>query len=337
MPDKVTIKEIAKEAGVSISTVSRVMNGSLPVKKETKEKVLKAVKKLNYYPDSLARSLRIGYTKTIGIIIPNIANPFFATIVRGAEDYLRSKGFSAIICNSDNDVKEEERLLKLLTEKKVDGILYSGIGDHAEELINRNVHIVFIDRVIKENNFSYVCSNNYQGMQNLLEYLYKTNHKKYTFISGKKEIFSATERLRAFLDFVEKYNLDYQIYEAEYTYESGLSVAKKIKVLPDVIVCSNDLIAYGVIEYLKSKNINVPKDVGVTGYDDITFSKMFSPALTTVSQPIYEMGKTAAEIIYKIILKKEDSFALPVKLFPNKVIVRNSTRRSEAYEKAGNI
>ncbi|RAO99204.1 LacI family transcriptional regulator [Petrotoga sp. 9PW.55.5.1] len=325
MQKKVTIKDIAKEAGVSISTVSRVVNGSLPVKKETKEKVLKAIQKLNYSPDSLARSLRVGYTKTIGIIIPNIANPFFATIVRGAEDYLRSKGFSIIICNSDNDVKEEEKLFKTLTEKKVDGVLYSGIGDHVENLATKNIKTVFIDRVIKENNFSYVCSNNYQGMQNLLEYLYKTNHRKYVFISGKKEVFSATERLRAFLDFVEKYKLNYKIYEAEYTYESGLSVAKKIKTLPDVIVCSNDLIAYGVIEYLKSKNINVPKDVSVTGYDDITFSKMFSPALTTVSQPICEMGKTAAKLIFEILINKDDY--IPVKLFENQLIVRQSTRR----------
>jgi len=327
MQKQVTIKDIAKAAGVSISTVSRVVNGSLPVKKETKEKVLKAIQKLNYSPDSLARSLRVGYTKTIGIIIPNIANPFFATIVRGAEDYLRSKGFSIIICNSDNDVKEEEKLFKTLTEKKVDGVLYSGIGDHVENLATKNIKTVFIDRVIKENNFSYVCSNNYQGMQNLLEYLYKTNHRKYVFISGKKEVFSATERLRAFLDFVEKYKLNYKIYEAEYTYESGLSVAKKIKTLPDVIVCSNDLIAYGVIEYLKSKNINVPKDVSVTGYDDITFSKMFSPALTTVSQPIYEMGKTAAKLIFEILINKDDY--IPVKLFENQLIVRQSTRRRE--------
>jgi LacI family transcriptional regulator len=108
MPDKITIKEIAKEAGVSISTVSRVINGSSPVKKETKEKVLNAINKLNYYPDALARSLRVGYTDTIGIIIPNIANPFFATLVRGAEDYLRSKGYSLIICNSDNAVDQEK-------------------------------------------------------------------------------------------------------------------------------------------------------------------------------------------------------------------------------------
>jgi LacI family transcriptional regulator len=327
MQKQVTIKDIAKEAGVSISTVSRVVNGSLPVKKETKEKVLKAIQKLNYSPDSLARSLRVGYTKTIGIIIPNIANPFFATIVRGAEDYLRSKGFSIIICNSDNDVKEEEKLFKTLTEKKVDGVLYSGIGDHVENLATKNIKTVFIDRVIKENNFSYVCSNNYQGMQNLLEYLYKTNHRKYVFISGKKEVFSAAERLRAFLDFVEKYKLNYKIYEAEYTYESGFSAAKKIKTLPNVIVCSNDLIAYGVIEYLKSKDINVPKDVSVTGYDDITFSKMFSPALTTVSQPIYEMGKTAAKLIFEILTNKDDY--IPVKLFENQLIVRQSTRRRE--------
>ncbi len=325
MNGQVTIKDIAKEAGVSISTVSRVVNSSLPVKKETKEKVLKAIEKLNYYPDSLARSLRVGYTKTIGIIIPNIANPFFATIVRGAEDFLRSKGFSLIICNSDNDIVEEKKLFKTLIEKKVDGILYSGIGDHVENLINRNVKTVFIDRIIKSNKFSYVCSNNYHGMYKLLEYLYNSNHRKFIFISGKKEIFSAAERLRAFQDFASEYKIDFKIYEGEYTRESGLSVAKKIKNLPDAVVCANDLLAYGVIEYFKAKGLIVPKDVSVTGYDDITFSKMFSPPLTTVKQPIYEMGKTAGEMIFTILSKKADH--IPVKQFENEIIIRESTRR----------
>jgi len=325
MPDKITIKEIAKEAGVSISTVSRVINGSSPVKKETKEKVLNAINKLNYYPDALARSLRVGYTDTIGIIIPNIANPFFATLVRGAEDYLRSKGYSLIICNSDNAVDQEKKLFNILAEKKVDGILYSGIGDHLEKFNHINIPIVFIDRVIKDNRFSYVCSNHYKGMEDLLNYLFETNHKRYVFISGKKEIFSAVERLRAFGDFVKKNKIEYKILEGEYTYESGLINGKKIKKLPDVVVCSNDLIAYGVIESFKERKIKVPQDVSVTGYDDITFSKMFSPALTTVRQPIYEMGKISAEIMHRLLIKKDDY--IPVKLFQNQVIVRESTRK----------
>jgi LacI family transcriptional regulator len=324
MNKQITIKDIAKEAGVSISTVSRVVNSSLPVKKETKEKVLKAIEKLNYYPDSLARSLRVGYTKTIGIIIPNIANPFFATIVRGAEDFLRSKGFSLIICNSDNNIAEEKKLFKTLIEKKVDGILYSGIGDHVESLINRNIKTVFIDRIIKNNKFSYVCSNNYNGMYKLLEYLYNSNHRKFIFISGKREIFSAAERLRAFQDFANEYKIDYKIFEGEYTHESGISVAKKIKSLPDVVVCANDLLAYGVIEHFKTNGLKVPKDVSVTGYDDIAFSKMFSPPLTTVKQPIYEMGKTAGEMIFTILSKKIDH--IPVKQFENEIIIRESTR-----------
>lgn len=325
MSDKITIKDIAKEAGVSISTVSRVINGSSPVKKQTKEKVLKAIDKLNYYPDALARSLRVGYTDTIGIIIPNIANPFFATLVRGAEDYLRSKGYSVIICNSDNAVDQEEKLFNILAEKKVDGILYSGIGDHIDKFTHINIPIVFIDRVIKDNRFSYVSSNHYKGMEDLLNYLYSTNHKKYVFISGKKEIFSAFERLRAFEDFTKKYNVEYELLEGEYTYKSGLINGKKIKKIPDVVVCSNDLIAYGVVESFKERKIKVPEDVSVTGYDDIMFSKMFSPALTTVSQPIYEMGKVAAEIIYRLLIKKDDY--MPVKLFQNQVIVRESTKR----------
>jgi LacI family transcriptional regulator len=124
---------------------------------------------------------------------------------------------------------------------------------------------------------------------------------------------------------VKKNKIEYKILEGEYTYESGLINGKKIKKLPDVVVCSNDLIAYGVIESFKERKIKVPQDVSVTGYDDITFSKMFSPALTTVRQPIYEMGKISAEIIHRLLIKKDDY--IPVKLFQNQVIVRESTKR----------
>jgi LacI family transcriptional regulator len=320
MDKKITIKDIAKKADVSASTVSRVLNETLPVKKETKEKIMKIINELNYYPDSLARSLRVGSTKTIGIIIPDISNPFFSMLVKGAEDYLRKQNYSTIICNSNNK-KEDEKIVKLLLEKKVDAILYAGIGN-LKNLEKIQTPIIYIDRIEKNSNSSFIVSNNYQGMTTLLEYLLKNKHKTYTFISGDETIFSASERLRAFTDFSKKHQIKSQIIKANYTFQSGLEIAEKIQQTPDVIVCSNDLIAYGIIQGLKNRKINVPKDVSVTGYDDILFSAMLNPSLTTVRQPIYQMGKTASEIVIKILQKKLKE--PPIKMFKNELIIRNS-------------
>lgn len=320
MDKKITIKDIAKKAGVSTSTVSRVLNDTLPVKKETKEIIIKTIKELNYYPDSLARSLRMGSTKTIGIIIPDISNPFFSMLVKGSEDYLREQNYSTIICNSDNK-KEDEKIVKLLLEKKVDAILYAGIGN-LEKFKKIKTPIIYIDRIEKNSNSSYIVSNNYQGMTTLLDYLLKNNHKTYIFISGDENIFSASERLRAFTDFSKKHKIKNQIIQADYTFQSGIRIAEKIQTIPDAIVCSNDLMAYGIIQGLKNRKINVPKDVSVTGYDDILFSAMFNPPLTTIRQPIYQMGRTASEIVIQILQKKVKEN--PIKMFKNELILRNS-------------
>ena len=325
---RVSIKDVAKKAGVSISTVSRVINNSAPVSDELKSRVKKAVKELGYKPSGIAKSLRKGKTGTIGFIIPDITNPFFPHIVRGAEDYLRSKGYTLVLCNSDQDTKQEMKLLDALMEKYIDGLLFTGAGRYNPELekvIEKGINVVFLDRIIEGINASYVIVDNKKGMRDLLSYLWKTGHKSFLFVNGSEETFSAKIRYEAFEEFMREYKvLHYEHYYTSFSYEAGYNFGLKIKKLPDAIICGNDLIAFGIIDALEKKGINVPKDVSVTGFDDIPFSKLYKPPLTTVRQPMYEMGIMAAKLLVKIINGKQKE-KKGIVLEPE-LIVRNSTR-----------
>ncbi|SHH56960.1 LacI family DNA-binding transcriptional regulator [Thermosipho atlanticus] len=324
---KHSIKEVAKKAGVSISTVSRVLNNSAPVSEKLRRKVEKAIEELGYYPSHLAKSLRKGETGTIGFILPDITNPFFANIVRGAEDYLRNEGYNLILCNSDQNQMQEIELLKVLISKNIDGLLFTGTGSSNPLLLEKIQHglkVVFLDRIIQGINSSYVIIDNKKGMNLLLDYLIGKGHKNFVFINGNKETFSARIRYETFVKRIRTENLKFKHYFTEFSYEAGYSKAKKLKELPDVILCGNDLIAYGVIDALEEKGYKVPEDVSVTGFDDIPFSKHFKPPLTTVYQPMYEMGKKAAELLLKII-KGEKLINKGVILSPQ-LIIRESTK-----------
>ncbi|MCD6449638.1 MAG: LacI family DNA-binding transcriptional regulator [Thermotogaceae bacterium] len=325
---KVNIKDVAKEAKVSVSTVSRVINNSAPVSGELKSRVIEAIKKLGYKPSHIARGLRSGKTKTIGFIIPDITNPFFPEIVRGVEDYLRKKDYTLILCNSDQDPKIESELVDILIDKHIDGLLFTGAGEKSEKLelaVKKGLKVVFLDRIIEGVNASYVVSDNYDGMKSLLEYLWKAGYRSFYFINGSKETFSARIRYKAFLDFVEKYRVkDYHHIFSSFSYEAGYNHTKEINRIPDVIIGGNDLIAYGVIDALEEMGLDVPDDVGVTGFDDILFSKHYKPSLTTVRQPMYEMGKKAAQMLIALIEKGVNKIKGYV--LPTEVVIRNSTQ-----------
>ncbi len=325
---KVNIKDVAREAKVSVSTVSRVINGSAPVSEELKSRVIDAIKRLGYKPSYIARGLRSGKTKTIGFIIPDITNPFFPEMVRGVEDFLRKKGYTLILCNSDQDPKIESELVDMLMDKHIDGLLFTGAGERNKKLevaVEKGLKVVFLDRIMEGVNASYVISDNYGGMKALLEHLRKVGYKSYYFINGSEETFSARIRYKAFLDFIEEHKIkNYHHVFSSFSYEAGYVYTKKVKQMPDVIIGGNDLIAYGVIDALEEMGLDVPKDVGVTGFDDILFSKHYKPSLTTVRQPMYEMGRKAAQILIALIEK--DSVRKRGYVLSTEVVIRNSTR-----------
>lgn len=331
--NKVTIKDIAREAGVSPSTVSRVINKSAPVSKEVEKKVLEAIEKLGYRPNFIARSLRKGYTDTVGFIVPDITNPFFSLIVKGAEDYFKKKKISLMVCSSNHDVSEEENLIEILVSKKIDGLLLigAGSGNRVLENILGKVGVIFVDRIYREYDAPYVVSDNYNGMKKLVQYLVKTGHRSFVFLNGEEGTYSAMERLRGFVDALKSFGIkDYQIFFGQFTYESGFSLTKKLKKLPDAVVCGNDLMAYGAIDALEEMGYEIPKDVSVTGFDDLPFSKHYKPSLTTVRQPFYSLGHEAAKMLYRIINKKR--MVKNKMVLETELVVRESTKGGLQHE-----
>lgn len=322
---RISIRDVAAAAGVSISTVSRVLNGSAPVSNELKLKVLAAVERLGYNPSILAKGLRKGSTGIIGFIIPDITNPFFSTIVRGAEDYLKKKDYCLIIASSDQSETQEEKLLRAFSQR-VDGLLFTGTGKQnrvLDELIQKGLKIVFLDRMIKGINSSYVLSDNYNGMKQLMEYLIAKGYRKYYLINGQRETMSAQVRHQAFVETLRNSGISHYRYVfSKFTYDAGYEITMKMEDLPDVIVCGNDLIAYGAIAALEKRGYTVPDDVAVTGFDDILFSVHHKPALTTVRQPMYEMGKTAAKLLLNLINGKDKEQKGII--LPNTLVIRES-------------
>lgn len=331
MSRKVSMKDIAKIAGVSPSTVSRVINKPSEVSEGLRKKVLKIIKELNYTPNSVAQGLRKGSMKVIGVVIPDITNPFFPAIVRGIEDFLRKKGYSLVLCNSDQDMEEEKKLLKFLYSKNVDGVIFTGSGEYNSEIeifTSRNIPLVFLDRIYKKESSSYVIVDNVDGMFKLMTYLVKCGYKSFALLNGYKETFSAKARYEGFLKAVKKYNIkNYEVVFGRFTYESGYEMVEKLSKIPEVLVCGNDLIAYGVINKIEKLGLSIPDDVGVTGFDDIAFSKHYKPSLTTVRQPMYQIGKKAAELLFKMI-ELEKYKPKGIVLNPE-LVIRESTKKIE--------
>ena len=324
---KITIKDIAREANVSPSTVSRVVNKSAPVSTELEERVLEIIGNYGYSPDAVARSLRRGFTDTVAFVVPDITNPFFSLIIKGAEDFFKKYNISLIVCSSNHSAKEEERILDNLLSKKVDGLLFIGAGNESLELheLLSEFKIVFVDRAYSDIDSPYVVSNNYEGMKEVVKYLVQTGHKSFVLLNGEKGTYSATERLKGFVDTLNEFGIDsYETYFGQFTYECGAELVSQLKNIPDAIVCGNDLIAYGAIDALEERGVSVPDQVSVTGFDDLPFSKHYKPSLTTVKQPFYDMGYESAKILWLMIngkVVKRKRVVLDTKL-----IVRDSAK-----------
>lgn len=324
---RITIKDIAREANVSPSTVSRVVNKSAPVSKELEERVLEIIGNYGYSPDAVARSLRRGFTDTVAFVVPDITNPFFSLIVKGAEDFFKKYNISLIVCSSNHSAEEEERVLDNLISKKVDGLLFIGAGNESSQLheLLSEFKMVFVDRVYAGIDVPYVVSNNYAGMKEIVKYLVQTGHKSFALLNGEKGTYSAQERFKGFVDTLNEFGINsYETYFGQFTYEGGIELANQLKSIPDAIVCGNDLIAYGIIDALEERGIAVPDEVSVTGFDDLPFSKHYKPSLTTVKQPFYDMGYESAKILWLMIngkVVKKRKVVLDTKL-----IVRDSVK-----------
>lgn len=311
------IYEIAKKVRVSHMTVSRAFNKPELLNKKTLEKILKIADELNYRPSLIARSMRTKKTNYIGLILPNIINPFFPEIVRGVDDYARNHSFNIILVNTDNDYNIQTASLDIFINRGIDGIIISGIAGGKKDtifinkILSRNIPVVFIDRYIPEINSSYVITNNYKAGYDATKYLINLGHKKIGVISSPQKIKIFQDRLKGFRSAIKESGIEYNedfIAEGEENIKSGYETAKNLFIKSNnftAIFAMCDFMAFGAYKYCRENNIKIPYDISIISIDDIYTSALLAPPLTTLAQKKYDMGFQAAKILVKSIEKEK--------------------------------
>jgi LacI family transcriptional regulator len=329
-----SIKDVAKEAGVSIATVSRVLNDIDVVNEDTKKKVLDAINKLGYRPNIVARSLKTQKTKTIGILVPDISSGFYPEIVRGAEDVSNIYDYNVILCNSDFDDEKEKEYLRVLKEKMVDGVIYmsSSLQPEILDLINElNIKTVLVETKDKEERLPSVTIDNVKASEEATNYLINKGKKNIAFAGAKQESLNAwADRLVGYEKALKENGLKY---DEDLVYTKGLKVKTGHEAVEyfegnkksyDAVVCASDEIAVGVINALRERGKKVPEDINVIGFNDNEIAELFYPKITTIKQPSYDMGSVAMRMLIKLLNKKEleeSQFVLDYKF-----IERDSTK-----------
>ncbi len=329
-----TLKDVAQQAGVSVSTASYVLNGKKKVRWDTEQKILRAATEVGYIPNQAARGLRIGRSHTVGIIIPDITNVFFPDIVRGVEDILHVENYNAILCNSDNNSDKEYQYVNTLVSKDIDGIIFIGTAKSRDVLeIASRKPVVLVDRII-EDRYSSVTAKNYIGGFLATEHLIRCGYRRIALFSGPLYAAPFQDRLRGHQDALRKYGIpedpdllfecdNTDIYHGYHTTVALLQSSLKA----DSIFAANDLLAFGALRVLWKAGISVPEEFGIVGYDDIMQAALGTPALTTIHQPKYEMGQEAARLLLQQI-RNQDCTCQHITLEPT-LVVRETTRALE--------
>ncbi|KOF57167.1 catabolite control protein A [Clostridium sp. DMHC 10] len=332
-----SIKDVAKEAGVSIATVSRVLNDVDVVNEETKKKVMIAIKKLDYRPNIVARSLKTQRTRTIGIVIPDISSQFYPEIVRGAEDVSNIYNYNVILCNTDLDMEKEKEYIRVLKEKMVDGVIYMS-SSLAPEIItlleNLKLPTVLVETSEKEGAETEFCSvtiDNEKAAYEAVDYLIKKGNRHIAFIGVSPKVANASAiRFDGYKKALQENGIEFNEDLVQFgglkaiDGSDGISaILKKAKF--DAVFCAGDEIAMGAINTLRDNNIKVPDDVDVVGFDNIYTSSIFYPKLTTVEQPTYDMGSVGMRMLIKIINKKELDHKKYI--LPHTLIERDSCKK----------
>lgn len=328
-----TIKDVAKAAQVSVATVSRVLNDDPKVKPETKEKVKAIIEELNYTPNLLGRNLRRSYTKNILVLLPTLSNTFYATIIKGIRQGVAQEGYNVMVGVTDLNPEIERQNIRLLETKLVDGIIFFApqISKAELEEVERQYPIVQCSEYIQGSKVSWVSIDNQQAAYDAVEYLIKLGHTKIAMITSKKKYTSSYLREKGFKAALKEKHIsiptDY-LYRTDYTPSSGTEAAHhllSLKEPPTALFTIADSMAVGVIRGIEDLGKKVGKDVDVIGFDNTFISKIYNPTLTTISQPRFEMGEKAAELLLHKM--KDIHRAQTYVTLKHELVVRESTRK----------
>lgn len=300
-----TIKDVAALAGVSFTTVSHVMNQTRPVSAPVAAKVKAAIRQLNYVPSGVARSLRARQTGTIGLLVPNNTNSYFAELARGIEDYCERNGYCVFLCNSDDDVRKQQNYLRVLREKRIDGLIVASAGDDSvlvELLAAARVPVVMVDRQIAGLVADAVQIDHEAGAYLATQHLLQLGHRRLACIGGPPGMDVSALRLDGFRRAMAENALPIApgaIVASDFSSHGGYAAAKQLfqTFKPTGIFASNDMMGIGALRAAAEQGLRVPHEVSVVGFDDIELGRYVFPALTTVGQPILSLGEATAQTL----------------------------------------
>lgn len=305
------MSEVAKSAGVSIATVSRVLNNSDRVKEETRLRILKAIKDLKYQPSRVAKRLRSKSvsSKLLGVLIPDIQNPFYVDVLRGIEDIAYKNNYAIIMCNYGQDVIKEIMYLDILHSEAIDGLIAAPVNENDQQLkriIKNGLPVVCVDRGLSGIDVDIVWVNNEEGAYVAVSHLVKSGYKRIAYISGLPSIPSSRMREKGYRRALETNNLFIPelVKYGDSSYDSGVNLCAELldmPNLPDAIFSGNNLITLGALETIHKRKKKIPEDVAIVGFDDMFWSSSLNPPLTAVRQPAYEIGKRAGELLIQRI------------------------------------
>lgn len=335
MKKPLNIGEFAKLSGVSKTTVSMVFNDDPRIPQKTKAKVLKAAKKFGYQPSMVARSLRSRRTKTIALMLPSITNPFFPHIVKGVEDMALKNGYAVVFCNFDEEIEKESLYFQMFENRWIDGIIFSGVtGDkqeinYIEKIQEKGIPIVFIDRWLEGHFNDVVMIDNDEATYKGTKYLLDLGHKRIGFVNGPTEIRLFAKRLKGYKKALQEHGIELDeslIVEGELSSKTTDSAVRQFLAQtppPTAILATTDLLAIAVLRGVQKSGLKVPEDISVMGFNDIPLASLVNPSLTTIAQPIQEMGREGFKLLVDRIERKDSPKRKIV--LDTKLVVREST------------
>jgi LacI family transcriptional regulator len=333
-----TIRDVAKRAGVAPITVSRVVNNSGYVSEKTRARVEAAIADLEYVPNVLARSLRSRRTNTLALILSDISNPFWTTVARGVEDAASDAGFNVILCNTDESEVEQDKYLRVLLQKQVDGVLLVPARSALEPIQfvqSQDTPVVVLDRLIPNAQADTVRGDSEEGGYQLTRLLLSLGHRRIAVLSGPQGVSTAEDRVAGYQRALTEAGLDVDpalVYYGQFSLESGYTMTQQMLAVtprPSGLFAGNNFIAIGALRALRDAGLQVPEDLALVGFDDLPADLVVDPFLTVAAQPAYEMGRQATELLLAR-LSGEAPEAYQEIVLPTEIIVRQSSGQAVA-------
>jgi DNA-binding LacI/PurR family transcriptional regulator len=346
--EAVTIKDIAKALGLSTSTVSRALRDSHEISPGTKKRVLEHAEKINYHPNPIALSLKERRSRSIGVIVSEIANSFFSQAIDGVESIAYKNGYNVIISQSRESAEREQINLNYLTSRSIDGIIVSVSAESKDisgfrELNERGMPIVFFDRILNELNTHKVIIDNHKGSYDATVSLIREGFKNIAAISNSESLSISSERLAGYKAALKDHgtrNVEPIVRICPHggmiqeEMEEAITELLNLKSRPDAILALGDKLTTGILRVLKAKNIRVPEDMGLIGFSNSEITELIDPALSIIKQPAIEMGEIATELLLQLIESKRPVTEFETRVMAPQLIIRDSSRRQKLKEPA---